>query len=83
MDAIALAFAPPAVAAPAAGPADPGAGGPTPIPMDKLVIAGGARLAGAIPISGAKNAALPILAATLLTDEECVLNNVPVDVAQL
>lgn len=34
--------------------------------MDKLIITGGARLSGELRISGAKNAALPILAATLL-----------------
>jgi len=45
--------------------------------MDKLVILGGNRLDGAVEISGAKNAALPILAATLLTDEKCVIRNVP------
>ncbi|MBL7085023.1 MAG: UDP-N-acetylglucosamine 1-carboxyvinyltransferase [Candidatus Omnitrophica bacterium] len=45
--------------------------------MDKLVIEGGRRLSGTVQISGAKNAALPILAATLLTDEKCVINNVP------
>jgi UDP-N-acetylglucosamine 1-carboxyvinyltransferase len=36
--------------------------------MDKLIITGGPRLDGEIRISGAKNAALPILAATLLAD---------------
>ncbi|MBL7092268.1 MAG: UDP-N-acetylglucosamine 1-carboxyvinyltransferase, partial [Candidatus Omnitrophica bacterium] len=46
--------------------------------MEKLVIEGGARLSGAVQISGAKNAALPILAATLLTEEKCVITNVPV-----
>lgn len=45
--------------------------------MDKLLIRGGRRLSGQIKISGAKNAALPILAATLLTDKPCVLENVP------
>ena len=45
--------------------------------MDKLVIEGGARLSGAIPISGAKNAALPILCASLLTPEPLRLTNVP------
>jgi len=35
------------------------------------------RLSGTVKISGSKNAALPILAATLLTDEECVIKNVP------
>jgi len=45
--------------------------------MDKLVIEGGIRLKGEVTVSGSKNAALPILAATLLTDEPCVIKNVP------
>ncbi len=45
--------------------------------MDKLVIEGGKPLYGSVKISGAKNAALPILIATLLTDEPCVIENVP------
>jgi UDP-N-acetylglucosamine 1-carboxyvinyltransferase len=45
--------------------------------MDKLVVKGGARLKGSVKISGSKNSALPILAATLLTPEKCVLHNVP------
>ena len=45
--------------------------------MDKLLITGGASLRGAIRISGAKNAVLPILAATLLTDHPITINNVP------
>ncbi len=45
--------------------------------MDKLLIEGGRRLAGEIAISGAKNAALPILCACLLTREPLVLDNVP------
>jgi UDP-N-acetylglucosamine 1-carboxyvinyltransferase len=45
--------------------------------MDKLVVQGGARLHGRVKISGSKNSALPILAATLLTPETCVLHNVP------
>ena len=45
--------------------------------MDKLVIAGPNRLEGTVDISGAKNAALPILAATLLTDDKCVIKNIP------
>jgi UDP-N-acetylglucosamine 1-carboxyvinyltransferase len=45
--------------------------------MDKLVIAGGKRLSGTVTISGAKNACLPILAATLLSDEKSVIKNVP------
>lgn len=45
--------------------------------MDKLVITGGASLQGEIAISGAKNAALPILAATLLIDKPVVIGNLP------
>jgi UDP-N-acetylglucosamine 1-carboxyvinyltransferase len=45
--------------------------------MDKLIITGGAPLNGEIRISGAKNAALPILAAALLTDERMVIGNIP------
>jgi UDP-N-acetylglucosamine 1-carboxyvinyltransferase len=45
--------------------------------MDRIRIAGGARLEGAIPISGAKNAALPLMAAALLTESPLVLSNVP------
>jgi UDP-N-acetylglucosamine 1-carboxyvinyltransferase len=45
--------------------------------VDKLAIAGGARLDGDVIISGAKNAALPILAATLLADEPMTIGNVP------
>ncbi|MCR4315218.1 MAG: UDP-N-acetylglucosamine 1-carboxyvinyltransferase [Planctomycetes bacterium] len=45
--------------------------------MEKLVVEGGHRLSGTVQISGAKNSALPILAATLLTDEKCVIKNVP------
>ena len=45
--------------------------------MDKLLIAGGARLEGSVPVSGAKNAALPILAATLLADGPMTVGNVP------
>src|ERR1700675_2900076 len=45
--------------------------------MDKLLIDGGAPLEGAIDVSGAKNAALPILCAALLTSEPVVLTNVP------
>jgi len=45
--------------------------------MDKLVIEGGHRLAGTLSVSGAKNAALPILCAALLTDEPLVLTHVP------
>lgn len=45
--------------------------------MDKLIITGGAALEGEIAISGAKNATLPILAATLLADGPMVIGNVP------
>ena len=45
--------------------------------MDKLIIRGGRPLRGEIRISGAKNAALPILAATLLTDEPVLIGNIP------
>ena len=45
--------------------------------MDKLTIRGGAPLRGEISISGAKNAALPILAATLLTDKPVLIGNIP------
>lgn len=45
--------------------------------MDKLLIKGGARLQGELRISGAKNAALPILAATLLSDELVTIGNLP------
>jgi UDP-N-acetylglucosamine 1-carboxyvinyltransferase len=45
--------------------------------LDKLVITGGSRLEGEVTISGAKNAALPILAATLLASEPVTVRNVP------
>ncbi|HEX5314812.1 MAG TPA: UDP-N-acetylglucosamine 1-carboxyvinyltransferase, partial [Gammaproteobacteria bacterium] len=45
--------------------------------MNKLLIEGGARLEGEIRISGAKNATLPILAASLLADTPLTLGNVP------
>ncbi|MGB2661381.1 MAG: UDP-N-acetylglucosamine 1-carboxyvinyltransferase [Candidatus Omnitrophota bacterium] len=45
--------------------------------MDKLIVEGGNRLNGKVRISGAKNASLPLLAATLLTEEECRITNVP------
>jgi UDP-N-acetylglucosamine 1-carboxyvinyltransferase len=53
--------------------------------MDRIRIVGGQRLNGAIPISGAKNATLPLMIASLLTDETLILENVPrlVDVIQL
>ena len=45
--------------------------------MDKLVIEGGRRLKGSVTISGAKNACLPILAATLLSDDKSIIRNIP------
>ena len=45
--------------------------------MSTLLIEGGHRLEGRVAVEGNKNAALPLLAACLLTDEECVLTNVP------
>lgn len=45
--------------------------------MDTIVITGGNRLCGEVRISGAKNAALPILASTILGGGECVITNVP------
>jgi UDP-N-acetylglucosamine 1-carboxyvinyltransferase len=45
--------------------------------MDKLIVTGGTRLHGEIWISGAKNAALPVLIASLLTDEKVRISNVP------
>jgi UDP-N-acetylglucosamine 1-carboxyvinyltransferase len=45
--------------------------------MDKILIHGGHPLSGSIKISGSKNSALPILAATLLTKEPCILRRVP------
>ncbi len=47
------------------------------IVLDKLIITGGSRLEGEIRISGAKNAVLPIMAATLLADGPVVVRNVP------
>ncbi len=45
--------------------------------MDTLLIEGGIPLEGTVEVRGAKNAALPILFASLLTDEQCVIRNVP------
>ena len=45
--------------------------------MDRLIINGGACVEGEVSISGAKNSALPILAATLMTDEPVVVCNIP------
>src|SRR6202790_1938226 len=53
--------------------------------MDRIRIVGGNKLKGTIPISGAKNAALPLMIAGLLTEETLILDNVPrlADVAQV
>ena len=53
--------------------------------MDRIRIVGGNQLAGTIPVSGAKNAALPLMIASLLTDDTLTLENVPhlADVEQL
>ena len=53
--------------------------------MDRIRIVGGNQLRGEIPISGAKNAALPLMIASLLTKEPLILENVPrlADVKQL
>jgi UDP-N-acetylglucosamine 1-carboxyvinyltransferase len=53
--------------------------------MDRIRISGGRKLNGSIPISGAKNATLPLMIASLLTDDTLVLENVPrlADVALL
>jgi UDP-N-acetylglucosamine 1-carboxyvinyltransferase len=53
--------------------------------MDRIRIVGGKELKGTIPISGAKNAALPLMIAALLTEDTLILDNVPrlADVAQL
>lgn len=45
--------------------------------MDKLLVRGGRHLQGTVHISGSKNASLPILAATLLTGETCIIRRVP------
>ena len=45
--------------------------------MDKILVHGGRRLSGSIKVSGSKNSSLPILAATLLTREPCIVHGVP------
>ena len=45
--------------------------------MSTLLIEGGQRLSGSVEVEGNKNSALPLLAACLLTTEECILTNVP------
>ena len=45
--------------------------------MDSLIVNGGKKLIGDIPISGSKNACLPMMIASLMTDEKMILNNIP------
>ena len=45
--------------------------------MDKIIVEGGKRLSGTIPISGAKNSALTLIPCALLTDEPMTLRNLP------
>ena len=45
--------------------------------MEKYVVHGGARLTGEVTISGAKNAVVAILPATLLAQDTCIIENVP------
>ncbi|MGE5208524.1 MAG: UDP-N-acetylglucosamine 1-carboxyvinyltransferase [Alphaproteobacteria bacterium] len=45
--------------------------------MDKILVHGGRRLSGSIKVSGSKNSSLPILAATLLTRDTCIVQGVP------
>ncbi len=45
--------------------------------MDKIILQGGKKLAGEVAVSGAKNAALPVLISSLLTDEPCTYQSVP------
>src|ERR1700693_4314423 len=46
-------------------------------PMDKFVVRGGNPLLGTIKVSGAKNSALPCMAAAILTEDEVILENIP------
>lgn len=50
---------------------------PRQMPDERLIVQGGRPLRGSVPIGGAKNAALPIMAACMLTPDWCVLSNVP------
>ena len=67
----------PAASTPASLPVDGPATRSRSIPLEKFVIEGGVPLSGTITPAGNKNGALPIIAASLLTDEEVVLANVP------
>lgn len=53
--------------------------------MEKMIVIGGKRLQGVISISGAKNAALPLMASSILTDQKLTLTNIPQlsDIAQM
>ena len=46
--------------------------------MQKLEIKGGKKLSGTIEVSGAKNATLPILASTILTNKKVIIKNIPI-----
>ena len=46
--------------------------------MQKLEIKGGRKISGTIEISGSKNATLPILASTILTEKEVLVTNIPI-----
>ena len=46
--------------------------------MQKLEVIGGKKISGTIVISGSKNATLPILASTILTNKKVIINNIPV-----
>ena len=46
--------------------------------MQKLEITGGKKISGSVTISGSKNATLPILAATILTNKKITITNVPI-----
>jgi len=45
--------------------------------LDKILIKGGKPLRGAVQVRGAKNSALPLMAAAILAEQPCVLHNVP------
>ena len=45
--------------------------------MEKIIINGGRPLHGSVEVSGSKNAAVPIILATLMIDDKCVIENVP------
>lgn len=46
--------------------------------MQKLEIKGGRKISGTVVISGSKNATLPILAATILTNKKVIISNIPI-----